>query len=109
MSSSRLFLSTRKGLLVAHRTASGWNLTDHYFDGIPVTLTYEDPRNGNWWAMLDHGHWGVKLHRSSDQGSRWEEVAAPAYPEGTEINPGVPATTRYLWAMHHGGYQHPDR
>ncbi len=106
---SRLFISTRKGLLVANRSSSGWDLSQHHFDGIPVTLTYEDPRSGTWWAMLDHGHWGVKLHRSTNQGADWEEVPAPAYPEGFEIKEGVPASSKYIWAMQHGGQRYPGR
>ncbi|MCB0588157.1 MAG: hypothetical protein KDD06_22885, partial [Phaeodactylibacter sp.] len=77
-----LFLSTRKGLIVCSRRSGGWAISESHFDGIPVTFTYEDERNGAWWAALDHGHWGVKLHRSSDRGASWEEVSAPAYPEG---------------------------
>jgi photosystem II stability/assembly factor-like uncharacterized protein len=30
-------------------------------------------------------------------------VTAPAYPEGEEIKEGVPASTRYIWAMADGG------
>lgn len=104
-----LFLSTRKGLLVCSRQSAGWKITSAHFEGIPVSLTYEDERNGTWWACLDHGHWGVKLHRSVDRGRNWEEVPAPAYPEGSEIKEGVPATAKYLWAIQQGGQAHPNR
>ena len=56
-----LFLSTRKGLIVCSRRSGGWAISESHFDGIPVTFTYEDERNGAWWAALDHGHWGVGL------------------------------------------------
>ncbi len=74
-----------------------------------MSIVYADERHGTWWACLDHGHWGVKLHRSQDQGATWQEVNPPAYPEGAEIKEGVAATTRYLWAMQHGGRNHPRR
>ncbi|MCB0572797.1 MAG: hypothetical protein KDC66_23675 [Phaeodactylibacter sp.] len=104
-----LFLATRKGLAVCSRRAGGWKITSTHFDGVPVTIAYEDERNGAWWACLSHGHWGVKLHRSFDRGANWEEVAAPAYPEGAEVKEGEPAATQYLWAMQHGGHSKPGR
>ena len=104
-----LLLGTRKGLVVYHYKNGDWTMGNLYFEGIPVSLAYEDERNGTWWACLDHGHWGVKLHRSTDRGKNWEELTAPTYPEGTEIKEGVPATTRLLWAIQHGGKKHPNR
>ncbi len=104
-----LLAATRKGLVVFHRKEEAWKIKSVHFEGVPVSLAYADPRNGCWWACLDHGHWGVKLHRSFDRGRRWEEVPAPAYPEGAMINESTPAATRYLWAMQHGGFQHPER
>ena len=98
-----ILLGTRKGLIAYHQSKSRWEVENVSFEGQPVSIAYADPRNGTWWACLDHGHWGVKLHRSKDRGANWEEVPAPAYPEGEEVKDGVPATTRYIWAMMHGG------
>ena len=48
--------------LVAYRYSNGhWQLENTSFEGVPVSIAYADPRNGTWWAALDHGHWGVKL------------------------------------------------
>jgi hypothetical protein len=105
-----IILGTRKGLITYKRTSNGeWKYTDVSFLGEPVSLAYVDPRNDTWWACLDHGHWGTKLHRSTDSGKTWEEVEAPKYPEGALIKEGVPAATRYLWAMAQGGDDNPDR
>ncbi len=101
-----LMLGTRKGLVTYERSANGWKLKDTSFLGIPVSLTHVDSRDGTWWACLDHGHWGQKLHRSLDQGKNWEEVEAPKYSEGAEIKDGVAATIKYLWAFAEGG---PDK
>ena len=57
-------------------------------------------------ALLDHGHWGCKLHRSND-GGKWEEIAAPKYPEGEEVKEGTPAVTKYLWAFSNAGRDKP--
>ena len=95
-----LLLSTRKGLIIFQRDNLGkWKYDRTEFLAIPVSLTHIDTASGSWWACLDHGHWGCKLHRSADQGHTWEEVEAPKYPEGAEINKGIPATVKYLWAM----------
>jgi len=50
--------------------------------GDNVTLTLSDRRSGLDYAVLNHGHFGVKLHRSKHGG--WEEIAAPAYPQKPE-------------------------
>ena len=97
-----LLISTRKGLIVFKRAISShWVYHNSHFLGIPVSLTYVDNYTHTWWACLDHGHWGCKLHRSTDEGRNWEEVEAPKYPENEEIKDGVPATVKYLWAFAH--------
>lgn len=106
---STLLLGTRKGLISYQCKKGNWVSENLSFEGVPVSIAYADGRTGTWWASLDHGHWGVKLHRSTDRGNTWEEVTAPAYPEGSEIKDGVPATTRYIWAMAHGGKKFPSR
>ena len=71
----QLLISTRKGLFVAE----AGKVIRAAFVGDNVTLAMVDPRGG-WYAALDHGHFGVKLHRSDDRGETWTEIAAPAYP-----------------------------
>lgn len=104
-----LLLGTRKGLLHFTNTQGRWAFVRHSFLGTPVSYAAVDPRTGIWWACLDHGHWGQKLHRSKDAGVNWEEVPAPKYPEGEEVKAGVPATLRYLWVFQHGGLDQPKR
>ncbi|MES1221393.1 MAG: glycosyl hydrolase, partial [Bacteroidota bacterium] len=94
---STLLLGTRKGFIAYHFKNGKWQSENLSFEGIPVSIAYADERTGTWWACLEHGHWGVKLHRSNDRGKTWEELTAPAYPEGEEIKEGLPATTRYIW------------
>ncbi|MEZ6106224.1 MAG: hypothetical protein R3B96_08955 [Pirellulaceae bacterium] len=54
------------------------------FVGQTATLTLADPRDGCWYAALDLGHFGTKLHRSEDRGGSWHEVAVPVYPPFTD-------------------------
>ena len=83
--SDRVLASTRKGLFSITRRGPGrWAIDQVAFLGDNVTLTFPDPRDGTWYAALDHGHFGVKLHRSSDQGATWEELGVPAYPTPPE-------------------------
>ena len=109
MTKKTLLLGTRKGLVVFEDTSSGWEFTGDYFLGAPVSIAACDPRTDTWWAMLDHGHWGCKLHRSTDRGTNWQEIEVPKYPEGEEIKEGVPATLKYLWAFAHGSDAQPGR
>ena len=77
-----LLLGTRKGLVTYRKNGQGkWTYDKTDFLGIPVTIATIDRNTGTWWALLDHGHWGCKMHRSPD-GKNWEEVEAPKYPEG---------------------------
>ena len=102
----KILLGTRKGLVVYEKLSSGWKFREDHFLGIPVSIVGIDSRNGHWWAMQDHGHWGCKLHRSEDEGKTWQEFEAPKYPEGEEIKDDGPATLKYLWAFATGG---PDQ
>jgi len=104
-----LLLGTRKGLISYRNQQGKWTYDTVSFKGIPVSIAWVDERNGTWWACLDHGHWGCKLHFSSDEGRNWQEVDAPAYPEGEEAKEGKPAALRYMWAMAHGGLNHPNK
>ncbi len=109
MSKNLLFLGTRKGLVIYKKSTSSWDYHSSHFPGIPVTLAYADENTKTWWACLDHGHWGIKLHKSTDQGNNWEELQAPKYQEGLEIKEGVPATNKYIWAITNGGKSNPDK
>ena len=83
----QLFVSTRKGLFTIARKPKSWDISKAEFLGDNVTLTLTDPRDGRRYAALDHGHFGVKVHRSTATG--WEEIATPVYPpkpEGLEEN-----------------------
>jgi len=104
-----LLLGTRKGFISYRFHNNHWEVENLSFEGVPVSIAYEDARSGTWWAALDHGHWGVKLHRSKDRGKTWDEVAAPAYPQGEEIKDGIMATTRYIWSVANGGKSFPSR
>jgi hypothetical protein len=110
--SDRLLVSTRKGLFTAGRRAGRWGIVKTEFLGDNVSLTLTDPRDGRHYAALDHGHFGVKLHRSTADG--WEEIAAPAYPpkpEGHEETDmwGRPLawSTARIWALTAGGRDEP--
>lgn len=106
----RMILGTRKGLIVFKQDIKGkWEVSGLHFISDPISMAFVDVRNDTWWAAQDHGHWGVKLHRSVDEGSTWEEVEAPKYPEGSEIKDGEPASLKYIWSIAHGGNDHPGK
>lgn len=109
MKSRKLLLGTRKGLVVYKEAPDGWKFDLLAFRGLPVSLTMVDDSTNTWWACLDHGHWGCKLHRSVDEGKTWSELMSPKFPEGEEIKDGVPAAVKYLWAMSNGGADNPGK
>ena len=121
--SNRLHVSTRKGLFTLEcpsKRGTEWTIRDVAFLGVPVTMSLADPREGSWYAALDHGHFGVHLHCSRDRGKHWEEIAVPCYPPDacvpqrmpTEAAPGEgpptkPAILSEIWALETGGDDQP--
>jgi hypothetical protein len=111
--SDKLLISTRKGLFTVARGPAGqWEIEGVDFLGDNVSLTLTDRRDGRTYAALDHGHFGVKLHRSTANG--WEEISTPAYPpkpEGYEEHDmwGRPInwSTARIWALAAGGADEP--
>lgn len=109
-------LATRKGLLIYVQKSSGWHLVNESFVGVGVSLSEMDPRDGSLYAMLDHGHYGCKLHRwdgflGDDWTAQdnWVELAPPAYPEGSKLKDGNDAVLKYQWAMSFGTTGQPGR
>ena len=107
--SDRILVSTRKGLFTFEREGASWALRQRAFVGDNVTLSHVDRRDGRFYAALDHGHFGVKLHRSDD-GVEWTEVAVPSYPErpadyGDETHAGeaLPWSLKRIWAFANAG------
>ena len=112
----RIYVATRKGLFVVERGASGWEIERTAFLGDHVTMVCPDRRDGSVYASLEHGHFGAKLHRSTDDGATWTEVGTPAYPKQPEGAPeqknwttGQPITWKLkkVWSLETGGPGEP--
>jgi hypothetical protein len=110
--SDTLLVSTRKGLFWIARKSTGWVIDRAEFLGDNVSLAIRDPADGRAYAALDHGHFGVKMHRT--KGSGWEEIPAPVYPprpEGLVQNDmwgrPLPWSTVRVWALTTGGRDEP--
>ena len=80
MTDQLLHVATRKGLFVVEGSGASARIVAEHFVGDNVMITMADPRDDAWYVVLDHGHFGVKLHRSDNRGSTWVEVGVPAYP-----------------------------
>ena len=111
--SDTLLVSTRKGLFTVGRGTAGWRIANADFLGDNVSLALADPRDGRRYAALDHGHFGVKMHRC-DPGGSWAEIATPTYPakpEGYEEldmwGRPLPWSTVRVWALEPGGADEP--
>ena len=105
--SDRLLVGSRKGLFTLRRGARGWAIDHLDFSGVPVGMTLADPRDGWLYAALNHGHFGVKMHRSGNGGETWEECAVPTYPAAAEGETKAPALMQ-VWALETGGADQPD-
>ncbi len=107
-----LLVASRKGLFVVRGHGMLWEITDHHFEGDPVTQVLVDPRNGDWYAALRMGHFGVKLRKSTDQGGHWIEMTAPAFPPKPTTGPLAEDTTPWnvelIWSLTPGGAKEPD-
>jgi hypothetical protein len=111
-----LMVATRKGLFfVVPGKAGIWEVADSAFLGSNVSLAVADPRDGARYAALNHGHFGVKLHRSDDRGKSWEEVITPAFAQGEPASVKTPSgetiapVVSLIWALEPGGRDQPGR
>lgn len=106
--SDRIYIGTRKGVFTVTQNGSGWSVSEPEFLGVPASIVSQDPRDGAVYAALGHGHFGVKMHKSTDDGKTWSEITAPAYPEKPDDAPDVkcpmrgidiPWNVELIWAM----------
>ena len=89
----RILLGTRKGLFDVRKRNGAWVLGEPSASGQPIAFATRDPRSGTVWASVDHGHWGSKMVRSTDEGKSFEDCPQPVYPEGSD------ATVKYYWVV----------
>lgn len=75
----RLYVASKKGLLIYERAAKGWRHASTAFIGLPVSLSLASPDNKTVFAGLNLWHFGTKLHRSTDGGATWTELQAPKF------------------------------
>jgi hypothetical protein len=100
-----LHVATRKGLFRFANGGGDWHAGPPAFLGEPVSAVLTDPRDGTFYAALNLGHFGCKLHRSDHGGATWTELPAPAYPAASEPDATAP-TLHMIWSLAAGG---PDR
>jgi hypothetical protein len=107
-----VLVATRKGLF---RVDGDRRIELLAFAGVPVTNVTVDRRDGTWYTAVDHGHFGAKVHRSTDEGRTFTEVAPPAYPEKpdgeSDTDPvrgdEVPWSTQLIWTLEPGHADDP--
>lgn len=108
----RIYVATRKGLFTYQGSGGDWKVAGTAFLGDPVTMVLDDPRDRTLYAALNLGHFGVKLHRSTDGGASWEELAAPSFPQVAsqklDATPKAPSVHQ-VWALAAGGADEPGR
>lgn len=112
----RFFVGTRKGLFEYSRNGSGWEISalHHLAQPVSIVLPLAD---GTLYAALTLGHFGAKLHRLEPGSQEWQELAVPAFPEGSTVNDGPPtgegppqtkpASLDEIWALEPGGADQP--
>ena len=115
---SECFLGTRKGLFTLVQTKSGWEIARASFLGVQVPIVLPDSKNARIYAVVEHGHFGTKLHCSEDGGESWKEVGTPTFPEKPDDVPdiicpmrqvAIPWSLEKIWCLETGGDQYPDR
>jgi len=115
--SNRILVGTRKGLFTVERTGTAqapWAIARPSFLAEHAIMTLADRRDGSLYAVLHHGHFGTKMHRSVDDGATWQEIGVPAYPE---CPPGQEHQDMWgrkiewkldrVWALEAGGADEP--
>ncbi len=109
-----LRVATRKGLFRVTRPGGHWQAQEPAFLGDNVSAVLHHPVSGYLYAALDHGHFGVKLQRSTDGGENWQEIPVPENPprpEGTDpwvdfLGRTIPDALQLIWCLEAG---HPSQ
>jgi photosystem II stability/assembly factor-like uncharacterized protein len=108
-----ILVGTRKGLFVVENQ----RITSHHFQGEPVSQLLIDPRGQAWLVALNLGHFGIKLHKSMDQGKTWTALAAPAFPTKPVAGDAdfadyktdpTPWNVELIWSLSAGGAHEPN-
>ncbi|MBU3068244.1 hypothetical protein KOI40_00250 [Aestuariicella sp. G3-2] len=95
----RLLVATRKGLFDLRQQDGDWKICQRSFPGEPVSMVWRGLWQGKsvMLAALNLGHFGTKLHRSTDDGKSWQEVAVPVYPVTEGEADG--ASLELIWSL----------
>lgn len=101
-----LNVASRKGLFRIRRNKAGWATGEPAFLGEPVSAVLTDARDGTVYAALRLGHFGIKLHRSEDDGETWTELKAPAFPAAESADEKAPSADT-IWTLTAGGPDQP--
>src|SRR5260221_615135 len=88
-----LLAGTKKGLFIVN----GRKVTAPHFLGDPVSAVLKN--KNHVFAALNLGHFGVKLHRSSNGGKTWTEIAVPAFPPQPADAKGPPWKLVQIWTL----------
>lgn len=103
-----LHVATRKGLFRFSRDGSGaWAAGKPAFLGEPVSFVMSDPRDGALYAALNLGHFGIKLHRSQDQGATWTELPCPAFAKVEGDDAKDAPSVAMIWSLTPGPGDQP--
>ena len=106
----RLLLGTRKGLFDLRWKNGAWIVANKNFIGQPVSMLLSDPRDGALYAALALGHFGIKLHRSDDDGATWRELPAPAMPkveDADKADDKKAPSVSLIWSLEAGNVDQP--
>ena len=104
--SDRLWVATRKGLFDLRLRQGRWQVEKLHFVASPASIVLPQPQQRRVYAALNLGHFGVKLHRSDDDGQSWTEVGVPTYPK---LEDGTGDSLMQIWAFEAADPQQPDK
>jgi hypothetical protein len=108
-----LLVGTRKGLFVVENK----QIKSHHFQGEPLSQVLMDARSNTWLVALNLGHFGIKLHKSMNQGRTWTALAAPAFPTKPVSGDAsfadykddlTPWSVELIWSLATGGEDEPN-
>ncbi len=97
-------VATRKGLF---KVNADHTIDEVAFIGDPVSMILTSKNQKIWYAALNIGHFGVKLHRSNDQGKSWQEVAVPKYPQVEDKQKGD--SLELIWSLEFADPEDPEK
>ncbi len=99
---NKFHVATRKGWFEFIRENNTWKINQTAFAGVPVSISLAKNGSDIYFAALNHGHFGTKLHRSDNAGKSWQEISTPKYVKKNDTDEAP--SLELIWSLEYANH-----